>query len=259
MVDKDNMMDTDMEVVEEMKTDDIKTEDVKTEEMKTEEVKKELTPEEKKVKEKHDWVNYMRLKFCVRPDFDVTKNMIHADGTLNQDYFRPPKDQKVEEPRKWTDVERQLLIEGIEKYGIGSFGQISKELLPKWSTNDLRLKCIRLVGRQNLQLYRGWKGDEDAILAEYEKNKEVGLKYGSWKQGVLVYDDDGKVLEELKAMHEKSGNEVEDKEEDEEEGVDDDDEEQEGDEDEDEDEGGEDEIEEDEIEEDEIEEDVDME
>lgn len=49
-------------------------------------------------------------------------------------YFRPPKGAKAEEARKWTEVEKQLLIQGIEKYGIGNFGEISRELLPKWAS-----------------------------------------------------------------------------------------------------------------------------
>ncbi|KAI9470484.1 MAG: hypothetical protein EXX96DRAFT_490327 [Benjaminiella poitrasii] len=164
------------------------------------EVEEKLSPADRLTKEKQEWVKQFRLKFCVRPDFEITKNMIFPDGTLNQDYFRPPKGIKQEE-RKWTEVERELLIQGIEKHGIGHFGEISKELLPKWSTNDLRVKCIRLIGRQNLQLYRGWKGNADDIAREYEKNKEIGLKYGSWKQGVLVYDDDGNVEKALLEYH----------------------------------------------------------
>lgn len=163
----------------------------------------DITPEERIVKEKQEWIKQFRLKFCVREEFEITKNMIHPDGSLNQDYFRPPKGAKKEEARKWTDVEKALLIQGIEKHGIGHFGEISKELLPKWSTNDLRVKCIRLIGRQNLQLYREWKGNADDIAREYEANKEIGLKYGSWKQGVLVYDDAGNVEKALLEYHSK--------------------------------------------------------
>ncbi|KAI9255718.1 hypothetical protein BDA99DRAFT_547968 [Phascolomyces articulosus] len=159
-----------------------------------------MSPASEKEREKQEWVKKMRLKFCVRPEFEITKNMIYPDGTLNQDYFRPPKGAKKEEARKWTEVEKELLIQGIEKHGIGSFGEISKESLPKWSTNDLRIKCIRLIGRQNLQLYRGWKGNADDIAREYRRNKEIGLKFGTWKQGVLVYDDEGLVEKELLAQ-----------------------------------------------------------
>ncbi|KAG0014546.1 hypothetical protein BGZ81_000408 [Podila clonocystis] len=142
-------------------------------------------------------INEIRLKFCVREEFPITKNMIHSDGTLNQDYFRPPKGAKAEVARKWTDKERELLIKGIEKYGIGHFREISEEFLPAWSGNDLRVKSMRLMGRQNLQLYKDWKGTEQDMAREFELNKAIGLKYGTWKAGTLVADDDGLVAKAI--------------------------------------------------------------
>ncbi|KAG0239450.1 hypothetical protein BGX31_002788 [Mortierella sp. GBA43] len=153
-------------------------------------------------------INEIRLKFCVREEFPITKNMIHSDGTLNQDYFRPPKGARIESSRKWTDKERELLIKGIEKYGIGHFRQISEELLPTWITdcslmndyqsgNDLRVKSMRLMGRQNLQLYKDWKGNEQDIAREFELNKAIGIKYGAWKGGTLVADDEGLVAKAI--------------------------------------------------------------
>lgn len=65
----------------------------------------------------------------------------------------------------------------------------------------MRLKCIRLIGRQNLQLYKNWKGNADEISREYDNNKRIGLKYDTWKQSVLVYDDKGEVEEELIQHH----------------------------------------------------------
>lgn len=58
-------------------------------------------------------------------------------------YFRPPRGATQEELRKWTDVEKRLLIEGIEKYGIGHFGEISKELLPKWVSRWIHEQLFR--------------------------------------------------------------------------------------------------------------------
>ncbi|KAG0376884.1 hypothetical protein BGX24_007055 [Mortierella sp. AD032] len=142
-------------------------------------------------------INEIRLKFCVRDEFPITKNMIHPDGTLNQDYFRPPKGAKAEVARKWTEKERELLIKGIEKHGIGHFREISEEYLSAWSGNDLRVKSIRLMGRQNLQLYKDWKGTEEDISREFELNKAIGLKYGTWKGGCLVADDDGLVAKAI--------------------------------------------------------------
>ncbi|KAJ1912946.1 hypothetical protein IWQ60_009427 [Tieghemiomyces parasiticus] len=155
---------------------------------------------------KQEWVRQMRLQFCVRPEFEVTRNIIHPDGTLNQDYFRPPKDAPRPDAdghgggaRKWTDRERSLLIQGISTHGIGHFRAISEELLPGWSPNDLRIKTIRLIGRQNMQLYKDWKGDEAAILRENARNREIAQRFDMWKNGCLVYDDDGQVLQAILA------------------------------------------------------------
>ncbi|GJJ76385.1 hypothetical protein EMPS_08744 [Entomortierella parvispora] len=150
-------------------------------------------------------INEIRLKFCVRDEFPITKNMIHSDGTLNQDYFRPPKGAKAEVARKWTDKERELLIKGIEKHGIGHFREISEEFLPSWSGNDLRVKSMRLVGRQNLQLYKDWKGNEQDMAREFELNKAIGLKYGTWKAGTLVADDDGLVAKAIEETWPNAG------------------------------------------------------
>lgn len=47
------------------------------------------------------------------------------------------------------------------------------------------------MGRQNLSLYKDWKGDAAAVQREFERNKEIGLKTGCWKANVLVSDDNG--------------------------------------------------------------------
>ncbi|CAG8492446.1 6121_t:CDS:2 [Funneliformis mosseae] len=160
----------------------------------------EENPAIEKLKIKQAWIKRMRLKFSVRPEFGITQNILHLDGSLNQDYFRPPKGSIPQIQRKWTDKERVLLIKGVEKYGIGHYKEISDELLPDWSAQDLRVKTMRLIGRQNLQLYKEWKGDENAIKVEYEKNKNIGLKTGMWKAGTLVYDDNGVVLKMIQEL-----------------------------------------------------------
>lgn len=53
------------------------------------------------------------------------------------------------------------------------------------------------MGRQNLQLYKDWKGNEQDISREFELNKAIGLKYGAWKGGCLVADDDGLVAKAI--------------------------------------------------------------
>jgi hypothetical protein len=53
------------------------------------------------------------------------------------------------------------------------------------------------MGRQNLQLYKDWKGNEQDIAREFELNKTIGLKYGAWKGGCLVADDEGLVAKAI--------------------------------------------------------------
>ena len=67
-------------------------------------------------------------------------------------------------------------------------------MLTLQSGNELRVKCMRIIGRQNLSLYKDWKGDEKALEREFEYNKEIGLRYNHWKNNTLVYDDAGEVL-----------------------------------------------------------------
>eukprot|EP00124_Ichthyophonus_hoferi_P005442 Ihof_evm2s790 gene=Ihof_evmTU2s790 len=76
------------------------------------------------------FIKNMRFKFCRRPEFKETENMLNGDGSFNDQYF-VTQIMEVEE-RKWTDKERSLLIEGITRYGIGCFGEISSALLPDW-------------------------------------------------------------------------------------------------------------------------------
>jgi hypothetical protein len=65
--------------------------------------------------------------------------------------------------------------------------------------NELRVKSMQLMGRQNLSLYKDWKGDEAAVQREFERNKEIGLKTGCWKANMLVSDDNGGVCRVCRA------------------------------------------------------------
>jgi hypothetical protein len=78
--------------------------------------------------------------------------------TAPSSYFKPPKNAVPVVSKKWTDTEKELLLQGLAEYGVGHFREISERLLPEWAPNDLRVKAIRLMGRQNLQLYRGMLG-----------------------------------------------------------------------------------------------------
>lgn len=62
---------------------------------------------------------------------------------------------------------------------------------------DLRIKASRLIGRQNLKPYAGWKADADMVSAEWQRNKSIADRVKAetgaerWKGNVLVVDDEG--------------------------------------------------------------------
>lgn len=62
------------------------TNDLKVGDASKDQQERALSPEEEKEKAKQEWVKRLRLKFCIRPEFEITKNMIYSDGTLNQEY-----------------------------------------------------------------------------------------------------------------------------------------------------------------------------
>lgn len=52
--------------------------------------------------------------------------------------------------KKWTDVQKDLLVKGIEKHGIGNFGLISKESLPDWVRYTADTMYYFLLSRYSL-------------------------------------------------------------------------------------------------------------
>lgn len=56
-------------------------------------------------------------------------------------YFKTEK--AVTKEKKWTQFEKDLLIQGIEQYGIGYFSEISQNLLPEWVSEKLWKKNLR--------------------------------------------------------------------------------------------------------------------
>eukprot|EP00750_Incisomonas_marina_P028678 INCI6824.1.p1 GENE.INCI6824.1~~INCI6824.1.p1 ORF type:complete len:148 (+),score=31.64 INCI6824.1:251-694(+) len=115
---------------------------------------------------------------------------IDADGNLNMEYFRP----KVLDNITWTDDTIHDLIEGIKRHGVGQWSQIQADFLPMLAPLDIRIKVNKLLGKQNLSSYMGWKGDREAIAAEFEKNKKIAMEKGLWKYGVMLDENIGNVV-----------------------------------------------------------------
>merc|ERR1711879_571623 len=103
--------------------------------------------------------------------------------------------------KKWGDKEKDLLLQAIEKHGIGSWALVKSEFLPQWEATELRIKTARVMGRQSLVQYIDvkWKGTPADVEREYQRNKAIALKYNCWKGGVLVNDDEGLVAKVLEA------------------------------------------------------------
>jgi hypothetical protein len=116
--------------------------------------------------------------------------MLHADGSINQDFFRPKKVVTLAD-RKWGDAEREQLYCGLEKYGVGKWRQMAEEMLRGWDENNIRLKAAKLLGCQNLSRYYGRKFGRAEVEGELEANKQLGAATGCWKHGMLVDDDSG--------------------------------------------------------------------
>lgn len=69
-----------------------------------------------------------------------------------QDYARRTVRQK-------EGLEDTVGLQGLEKYGVGRWNEISAGLLQRWDDQTLRVKASKLLGSQSLARYVGWKGD----------------------------------------------------------------------------------------------------
>jgi hypothetical protein len=116
--------------------------------------------------------------------------MVDADGSINQEFFRPKRVITVHDQR-WGDTERDLLYEGIARFGIGRWNEIEAVLLPGWDHHALRGKTQKLIGCQNLSRYQGQQLTKAQVQAEQAKNKALGERTGCWKHGMLVDNDQG--------------------------------------------------------------------
>jgi hypothetical protein len=101
----------------------------------------------------------------------------------------------LEEIRVWRKKEKERLIKAIETHGIDQLDIIAKEFEPLWKHEEIRIKMMRLLGCEDLSLYRGFKGGKREIRAEYLKNRTIGFNADAWKYGALVFDREGKIMD----------------------------------------------------------------
>ena len=72
-----------------------------------------------KKENKKDYVIQMRKSFS-------NKNSILSNGDLNHKYFQTKIGQY------WTAEDNELLISGIEEFGVGAWDKIKKKYLKNW-------------------------------------------------------------------------------------------------------------------------------
>lgn len=149
--------------------------------------------------EKRERARRLRVALCKR------EMLLGDTGNLNPEYFKAALHADGDEARAWGDNERLLLLRGLEQHGVGAWSAIQTALLPSWKNNELRVKASRLIGRQNLKAYAGWRANAAMLDVERERNKAIADRLRAetgierWKGNVLVADDDGLVAAAIAA------------------------------------------------------------
>ena len=112
----------------------------------------------------------MRTQLC-------PPEMVDQEGNFEEVYFKP----RMRNNMVWTEKEEALLVEGVLEFGVGHWMQIRRAKLREWDEVEIRLKCARLMGRQDLSCY------EDCIpkkIYKMEKGKMGIVKHHkktTWK------------------------------------------------------------------------------
>lgn len=141
------------------------------------------------------WGNDMRRRFS-------PSGVCNEDGSLRQEFFKPKRiiiQLNDPQKKKWGEEERDALLAGIEKHGIGKWREIinDSEHLHRYDETTVRVKASKLMGTQSLARHVGWKGDKAAVEREFNKHKTIGEQTGCWKSGYVVENEDGDVAKAL--------------------------------------------------------------
>ena len=120
----------------------------------------------------------MRKRFC------PPEMLISETAELNMEYFRPPKPKKV-----LSLDEEELVAEGLERFGFGEWEKIRLEYFPEADVNEIRVKAMELVGKQNMVEYVGKKLTRAELESERVKNIQIGKETKSLVWTRVVADD----------------------------------------------------------------------
>eukprot|EP01023_Acetabularia_acetabulum_P038080 TRINITY_DN363_c0_g2_i1.p3 TRINITY_DN363_c0_g2~~TRINITY_DN363_c0_g2_i1.p3 ORF type:complete len:154 (-),score=19.16 TRINITY_DN363_c0_g2_i1:35-496(-) len=142
---------------------------------------KNLTQVDPDTDVKKDWFLELRKKVCPLDMLNTTKN------ELNQDFFRPDVVVKFEHRKyPWGEGQQNKLIAGLGEYGFGKWKEIQIEYFGDYPLQLIIIRASRIVGRQDMSEYAGWKPSEEELKDEFNKNKTIGLQQGTWRFGCLM-------------------------------------------------------------------------
>ena len=113
----------------------------------------------------------LRLKLCSSP-------IIDRNGEINHEYFADVPGNH------WSESDQQLLLQGIERFGVGNYEDIN-QLLPTKSDIEIRLRTCLLLGVHCLEEYKGLK-DTSKITEIRNRNVAQGKKTGKLKYGIFL-------------------------------------------------------------------------
>jgi predicted DNA binding CopG/RHH family protein len=104
---------------------------------------------------------------------------VDSEGNINHAYFADIPGAH------WSKSDQELLVKGIQKFGVGNFELIQKNFLQKKHVVEIRLRTSMLLGVHDLGEFEGLK---DVSRFEEIKNKNIssGKKSGKFKYGVYL-------------------------------------------------------------------------
>jgi hypothetical protein len=112
----------------------------------------------------------LRKRLCVQP-------MVDEKGSINHAYFADVPGAH------WSTMDQEMLLKGIEKYGVGKSERICENMLPGKSPIEIRLRTCMLLGVHKLEAFEGVK-EMGQIEEIKRKNLAEGKRTGKLKFGV---------------------------------------------------------------------------
>ena len=105
--------------------------------------------------------------------------IVDIDGNINHQYFADIPGAH------WSENDQNLLLEGIQRFGVGHYDKICKNLLTNKSVIEIRLRTCMLLGAHNLDEFQGIK-DIERIIEIKNKNVTAAKKTGKLKYGIYL-------------------------------------------------------------------------